>query len=184
MKSEDRMASIFYAMRELLLAADSESLATALDEAGIDPADFARAGRAAANRALAAAKRKASADDVGTLHEGLSVLLQLLCRRDGVSHEQLAQQARIEAEEINRIETDLTYMPNPRTIYQLEQFFRLPKRSLVKLTGMTQDHSQRFTEEVMRFAASSKTMHKLTRSEEQLLNAFVRFLGTDAAQKE
>ncbi len=184
MKKVDPTAAVFRAMRELVLSADARDLAAAVREEGIDPAELARAGRAAGARALDAAPAATKATDVAELHEGLSVLLRLLRRRDELSHEQLAERARIDADELRRIENDRTYTPKPRTVYQLEQFFQLPKRSLAKLAGMERDRTPQFTEQVLRFAASSKAIHKLTRDEARLLNAFVRFLSADAAGDE
>jgi transcriptional regulator with XRE-family HTH domain len=180
MKNGDATTAMFRAMREVVMNADSETLASAAKEAGIDPSELARAGRAAVDRAVAVAANEAADSDVGDLHEGLSALLQLLRRRQSLSHEQLAREARIETSEIQRIETDVQYTPNPRTVYQLEQFFKLPKRSLAKLAGLTRQRSADFKDEVLQFAASSKAMHKLTRDEERILNAFVKFLSKDA----
>ena len=67
-------------------------------------------------------------------------------------------------------------MPNPRTIYQLEQTFRLPQRTLVKLSGMTGTRSGEFTEQVMRFAANAQTMTSLNKAEKKILNEFMKFL--------
>lgn len=167
-------------MRELVIAADSESLTAAMQDTGIDPMELARTGRAIVARALARAAEESASTGASDLHEGLSVFLQLLRRRDDLSYEQLAQRVRIDAEEIKAIETDPTYTARPRTIYQLEHFFKLPKQSLAKLAGMTRHQSSDFREEVMRFAAHSKTMHKLTRDETRILNAFVKFLSKEA----
>lgn len=180
MKNEDPTNATFRAMRELVIAADPESLTAAIQDAGIDPMDLARTGRAVVERALAHAADQTAPTEGSDLHEGLSALLQLLRRRDNLSYEQLAQRARVDPEEVKSIETDSTYTVRPRTIYQLEHFFKLPKRSLAKLAGMTRNQSSDFLEEVMRFAAHSKTMYKLTRDETRILNAFVKFLGKEA----
>jgi ribosome-binding protein aMBF1 (putative translation factor) len=184
MKNEDPTSGMFRAMRELVIAADSETLTGAIQDAGIDPKDLARTGRAVAARALAQAADELASAQVSDLHEGLSALIQLLRRRDNLSYEQLAQRARVDADEIKSIETDPNYTAGPRAIYQLEHFFKLPKHSLAKLAGLTRHQSSDFREEVMRFAAHSKTMHKLTRDETRILNAFVKFLGKDAETDE
>ena len=180
MTNDDATAAMFRAMRELVLTADADSLASAVEELGIAPSDLARSGRAAADHARASAAAEFHAADAGNLHDGLRALLQLLRRRDGLSYEQVAERARIDAEEIRSIEEDPTYTPRPRTIYQLAQYFNLPQRSLAKLAGMTQHQSSGFRDEVLRFAASSKAMHRLTRDETRVLNAFVKFLSKDA----
>jgi ribosome-binding protein aMBF1 (putative translation factor) len=184
MKNGDATSAMFRVMREAVLDADAETLDLAVKEAGIDPNDLTRAARAAIDRAIAVTADDSADSDIGDLHEGLSALLQLLRRRHSLSHEQLAHEARIEADEIRRIETEVQYTPKPRTIYQLEQFFKLPKRSLAKLAGLTRQRSAELKDEALQFAASSKAMHKLTRAEERILNAFVKFLGKDAEAEE
>jgi transcriptional regulator with XRE-family HTH domain len=174
----------FRAMRELVIAADPESLTAAIQDAGIDLMDLARTGRDVAERALARAAEESTSMQANDLHEALGALLQLLRRRDKLSYEQLAQRARVDAEEIKSIENDPSYVARPRTIYQLEHFFKLPKRSLAKLAGMTRHQLSDFREEVLSFAAHSKSMHKLTRDEARILNAFVKFLSKDAKTDE
>ncbi|HEX6177130.1 MAG TPA: helix-turn-helix transcriptional regulator [Thermoanaerobaculia bacterium] len=184
MKNEDPTNATFRAMRELVIAADPESLTAAIQDAGIDPKELARSGRAVVARALARVAEESASTQASDLHEGLSALLQLLRRRDNLSYEQLAQRARVDVDEIKSIENDPAFTAGPRTIYQLEHYFKLPKRSLAKLAGMTRHQSSDFREEVLRFAAHSKTMHKLTRDETRILNAFVKFLGKDAEADE
>ena len=59
----------------------------------------------------------------------------MLRRREQLSADELAQEARVNASELRRIELDPTFDPNPRTIFQLEQYFKLSSRSLVVLSG-------------------------------------------------
>ncbi len=113
---------------------------------------------------------------VQDLHRGLGSLVAMLRRRERLTPEALAAQARIDAVELCRIESDPTCDPNPRTIFQLEQFFKLPARSLVALSGAVRvDDAVR--SEAVRFAASSQSMSALTREESKVLNKFVKFLS-------
>jgi transcriptional regulator with XRE-family HTH domain len=176
--------SLSRAFRDMLLEADSNSLAEVLTELDIDAATLAEEGKAAVENALQSVPESPITEDTDTkadvaeLHKALGALLQLLRRRDDLSQEELADRARIEIEEIRRIEHDPTYTPLPRTIYQLEQTFRLPRRTLIKLSGLTTSHSAEFKGQVLRFAAHSKAMHKMTREEKKLLNEFVKFLNS------
>lgn len=180
------------ALRDIILDADSSSLRGIISELGIDPRNIAEMGRMAAARALqltaSNAKTDSSADstDWTKLHDALGALIQLLRKRDNLSEEELANRARVDVSEIRRIECDRSYIPAPRTIYQLEQTFKLPKRTLVKLSGLTKSHSKEFTEEAIRFAAHSKAIQKITRHERKLLNEFVKFLSshTDSSPQE
>ena len=99
----------------------------------------------------------------------------MLRRREQLSADELAQEARVNASELRRIELDPTFDPNPRTIFQLEQYFKLSSRSLVVLSGAVHvDDDVR--EEVVRFAAKSEDISGLTKKQRKLLNRFVKFL--------
>ncbi|SRR6266404_3653600 len=197
MKNEDNASdglTLSRALREIVLEADSASLRDALLELSINPTDLAEKGRTVAAKALqlttlnaqSAEPSNAVTSDTAQLHDGLSALLQLLRRKENLTEEELADRARVDVSEIRRIECDRSYIPSPRTIYQLEHTFKLPRRTLVKLSGLTQLHSKEFTEEVLRFAAHSKAIQKITRHERKLLNEFVKFLSsyTDSSPEE
>ena len=99
----------------------------------------------------------------------------MLRRRERLSIDELAQNARVDASELRRIELDPVFDPNPRTIFQLAQYFKLPERSLVVLSGAVRvDDNVR--EEAVRFAASSDHISGLTREQRKHLNQFVKFL--------
>ena len=75
MKNEDPTNATFRAMRELVIAADPESLTATIQDAGIDPMELARTGRAVVARALARAAEESASARASDLHEGLSALL-------------------------------------------------------------------------------------------------------------
>jgi transcriptional regulator with XRE-family HTH domain len=179
------------AFRNFVLDASDDELDDALRQEGEDPKVLVERGRAAIERAFrmheaavdatSAIQHEAEEDKV--LHEGLSKLIQLLRRKSGLSEQELAAKARVEEAEVRRIEFDPTFTPSPRTIYQLEEFFRLPPRTLVLLSGAVSRQEPEFKEEVLRFAANSKAIGKLSRQEKQLLHEFVRFLAERAKQR-
>lgn len=160
------------ALRDTLLEASEFELREALHDAPEGFDTIVARGRAAAQRALATTEETADVED---LHRGLGTLIQMLRRRDRVTVDQLAAQARVDADELRRIELDATFEPNPRTIYQLEQYFELPERSLVILSGAVRVDSL-VRAEAVRFAASSTSIAELSREERRLLNSFVKFL--------
>lgn len=171
------------AFREFVAEADGKDLEEALTDQGWNPKELAQNGKAIALKALRQNEMRMRAEaqermEAETLHEGLSALIQLLRRKEEMSEEDLAKKARVDVEEIRRIELDRSYTPTPRTIYQLEQVFKLPSRTLVVLSGATKRTSPRFTSEVMRFAANAKTMTKLNAAEMKLLSEFVKFLSS------
>ena len=170
-KEQDR-TKMNRVLRDMLLEASELELREALHGTAEEFEALAARGRAAAQRALAATE---GTDDVQDLHRGLGALIQMLCRREHISLDQLAVRARVDADELRRIELDAAFEPNPRTIYQLEQYFRLAARSLVILSGAVQVAND-VRAEAVRFAASSQNIAELSREERKLLNRFVEFL--------
>lgn len=160
------------ALRDLILEASEQELREALDGAEESFDSLAAQGRAVIQQTLDTVEKT---DDVPDLHRGLGVMIQMLRRRDRLSYEQLASKAHIAVAELRQIENDPTFNPNPRTIFQLEQFFNLPSRALVVLSGAVRV-SKQVREEALRFAASSQNMSELSREEKKLLNEFVKFL--------
>jgi transcriptional regulator with XRE-family HTH domain len=161
------------ALRDILLEASEAELRDALADTEEDLDALAARGRAAAQRALSETTDTGGAED---LHRGLGAILQLLRRREQVSIDELAQKARVAASELRHIELDPECDPNPRTIFQLERYFKLPERSLVVLSGAVRVGDD-LREEALRFAASSEDISGLTKEQLQLLNHFVKFLA-------
>ena len=160
------------ALRDILLDSSEDELREALVDTGEDFDALVARGRAAVQRALA---DTSDSTDVQDLHRGLGALLQMLRRREQVSVDELADKARVDASELRSIEFDPTFDPNPRTIFQLEQYFKLPTRSLVVLSGAVRVEND-VRKEAVRFAAHSGDISKLTKEERKLLNRFVEFL--------
>ena len=160
-------------LRSILLEASDDELRDAFAATGEDLDVLAARGQAAADRAIAEATGVGGAND---LHRGLGALIHMLRRKERLSVDELAQNARIAATELHSIERDPTFDPNPRTIFQLEQYFNLQDRSLVLLSGAVNvDAAVR--EEALRFAAHSERIQELTRDERNLINQFVKFLS-------
>jgi ribosome-binding protein aMBF1 (putative translation factor) len=160
-------------LRRMFHEATDEELNDALEHAGIDPKELAARGRAAGQRALAAVGE--DTEEVLQLHKCLGALVRLLRSRDGLSIEQLADKARVDPKELESIEADPGFEPNPRTIVQLEKHFQMKSRTLVLLSGaVTVDDDVR--DEAVRFAANSENILKLDRKQKRMVNDFVRFL--------
>lgn len=176
-KDAEIAAALNAAFRDFICEASEAELVDSLREEGEDLDDLAARAKKAALRALGVYRSRTSDDEIA-LQRSLGVLLQMLRRREGLSEAELAAHARIEIEEIRKIEADPSHAPKPRTIYQLEQFFGLPGRSLVLLSGVAMRSDNELRGEVLRFAAHSTEFDKLSRHERKLLNDFVRFLGS------
>ena len=160
------------ALRDILLESSEDELREAFADTGEDLDALAVRGKAAAQLALSEARDAAGVED---LHRSLGVLLQMLRRRKRLSVHELAQNARVSASELRCIELDPSFEPNPRTIFQLEQYFKLPERILVVLSGAVHVNDD-VREEAVRFAASSEDISGLTNEQRKHLNHFVKFL--------
>ncbi len=169
---KDTTVRMSRALRDIILDASDRDLREALAGGTEDFDSLAAEGRAVVERALASAEATA---DLPDLHKGLGVLVRMLRRREQLSPEKLAAEARIDVGELRRIELDPTFDPNPRTIFQLEKYFKLPPRILVVLSGAVRV-SEQVREEAVRFAANSENISEISREEQKLLNRFVRFL--------
>lgn len=164
------------AMGDLVLESSRDELIEALGEQEF--AVLAQRGRSVVEKALLTAGLSPArlADEARQLHEGLAVLLQFLKRQKDLSDQDVAEQADIDEGELRKIELLPGYQPSPRTISNLECFFRLPRRSIAILTGAVRVEQPGFAEEVVQFAAKSSAMRKLTKEKRQHLNRFVKLL--------
>lgn len=171
-KNNSNKPELLRAIRDIFLEASEQELRKILKGTGEDFDSLAAQGRAIANRALANSENNS---DIPDLHRGLGALIQMLRRRERITVDKLASGARIDLDELRRIELDPTFEPNPRTIFQLEQFFKLPPRILVVLSGAIHVRNE-VREEAVRFAASAQNISELNADERKLLNQFVKFL--------
>lgn len=102
--------------------------------------------------------------------------VQLSRRRQGLSRERLAERADIDLGDLIEIEEDASHIAEPRTVYQLAEYFDVPTRPLLQIAGLTVARDSDLLEEGVRFAARSGSMDVLTRDERQALEAFVAYL--------
>lgn len=117
-------------------------------------------------------------DDCKEIHLVLGKLLTMLRRREQMSEEKLAERACVNVNEIRRIEYDIDYLASPRTIIQLERYFKLPVKTLAKISGAFVKHTYAFRQEVISFATKMEAIDNLTSEEMELLNHFIHFLST------
>ena len=170
--------AILRTMREMILEAPAAEMESLAREFGSEVEKLSEKGAGAIGKAIARFQSAASMDEsVTVLHKGLNSLLTMLRRRDNIDEVELAFKANVDESEIRRIEYDATYLPSPRTIYNLEKAFSLPSGVLAKLSGAIRHHSSIMEERVLAFAANAKQIGKLTREERQLLTAFLQFLS-------
>jgi HTH-type transcriptional regulator, competence development regulator len=107
-----------------------------------------------------------------------SSLIQLLRRAKKLTVGRLAELARVEASELLMIENDMRYLPRPRTVHQLAQFFGLPENRLIELSSLKTVKNHNLQDAAVRFAANAKNISELSREEQSALNEFVKFLSS------
>lgn len=103
--------------------------------------------------------------------------INMMRRRGGMSLEQLAQSADVDASELLIIEGDTHYVPGPRTVFKLAQTFEVSQRRLMQLAGLSAANDAGLRQEAVRFAARSEAVQKLTPEESSALKAFVAVLS-------
>lgn len=103
--------------------------------------------------------------------------VSLMRRKRGLSLEKLAEEADVELADLLAIEEEPHHTPEPRTVSQLAQVFRVPPKGLLQLSGLTQRRDLQFTEEAVRFAARSEPVEKLSKEEAAALEGFISVLA-------
>lgn len=104
-------------------------------------------------------------------------LVRLMRRNRSLSVEKLADDADIDVVELVGIEEDAHYKPGVRTVYQLANYFDLPRVNLLQVARLTAPRDSRLTQEAVRFAARSEPVTALTPEERAALEAFVAVLS-------
>jgi transcriptional regulator with XRE-family HTH domain len=100
-----------------------------------------------------------------------------LMRRDrGLTVEKLADEADVDVAELVSVEEDTRYKPEVRTVYQLANFFGVPRATLLQVAGLTVPKDSRIVEEAVRFAARSEPVEALSEEERAALETFVAVL--------
>jgi transcriptional regulator with XRE-family HTH domain len=103
--------------------------------------------------------------------------VQLMRRDKGLTLEKLAEDTDVEVSELVEIEEDTRHKPEPRTVYQLANYFRVPRASLLQVAGLTLPKDSHLIKEAVRFAARSESIAVLTPEERGALEAFVAVLS-------
>ena len=98
--------------------------------------------------------------------------------------ERLANEADLDTSELLMIEDDLHDVPERRTVFKLAQTFQVSQRGLLQLAGLAVASDDSFRHEVVRFAANSEFVEKLTPEEISALEAFVAVLSKQDRKSE
>ena len=104
-------------------------------------------------------------------------LVNLMRRNKQLSLEQLAQDLDVEVFELVEIEDDVRYSPDPRTVYQIANYFKISRAKLMQISGLCQANDNQLVNGAIRFAARSDPLYVLTREEKIALNEFISTLN-------
>jgi HTH-type transcriptional regulator, competence development regulator len=104
-------------------------------------------------------------------------LIELRRRELRLTVEQLATRADVDTAELVGIELGNVDTPELRTVAKLATALKLPAQKLIQLSGLVTPKNARFAEAVVRFAAKSEPVDKLSRGEHEALEEFVKFLA-------
>lgn len=105
--------------------------------------------------------------------------IELWRRSKGWTVERFSIEARVDIVELLVLEMGSTRPAEPRTIYQLAGVTGVPVGKLMDLAGLSSTRDPQVGSAAVRFAAQSESMAKLTREEEDALQALLRFLTSE-----
>lgn len=111
------------------------------------------------------------------LHVVFGRFVRLMRRRHGLTLEKLAMDADVGIMDLVEIEDDARHKLEPRTVYQLANYFKVPEANLMQVAGLTAPKGSRLLNEAIRFAARSDPMAQLTPEEQVALEEFVAVLS-------
>ncbi len=104
-------------------------------------------------------------------------LIELARRRKGMSVPKLSTVAHVKLQELLAIERGRAKEIEPRVVFMLAEALGLPAEGLMELAGLMEPRGESLGEASVRFAAKSRDTQKLTPSEREALEEFVRVLA-------
>lgn len=95
-------------------------------------------------------------------------------RKKKLTIENLAEANDLDLSELVAIEQhDVHFAPEPRTVFQLAEFFQVSNAKLMELAGLTRRKNPELTMQAMKFAARSASVATLNEQEQQALEELV-----------
>ncbi|WP_290920262.1 helix-turn-helix transcriptional regulator [Halodesulfovibrio sp.] len=123
------------------------------------------------------ASMSCAVEDVDNMRVAFGRFIQMIRRKRGYSHEQLADNADVDVVELKNIEKSSSCFPAPRTVYQLAKIFNLDSKKLLQLAGLTKKRDVEIENGALAFAANSESIGSLTPEEVEILETFVAVLA-------
>jgi transcriptional regulator with XRE-family HTH domain len=99
-------------------------------------------------------------------------------RKKNLTIEDLAEASDLDLSELVAIEQhDVHFVPEPRTVFQLAEFFNVSNAKLMELAGLTKPKNPELTMQAMKFAARSASVAALNEQEQRALEELVVVLS-------
>jgi transcriptional regulator with XRE-family HTH domain len=102
-------------------------------------------------------------------------LIQLARREARMTLDQFGQRVGLEAVELESAEAGVT-IPEPRVLHALSEGLKISYQKLLMLAGHQTQRDEVLERDVLKFAASSGSMDKLTKGEERALHDLLQIL--------
>ncbi len=113
----------------------------------------------------------------------LGRFINLKRRGERLSIEELADKADIDLGDLLSLESNASFLPDARTLYQLSQVFGVSQEKLMGLSGLTHSNNNEYVEEAVRYAAKSASIEILTAEETTILNGLISVLSENSETK-
>jgi transcriptional regulator with XRE-family HTH domain len=112
---------------------------------------------------------------VGETHRVFGRLVEYARRKQGLTLEELAEQAEVDLAEIVEIEMHDEIVPQVRTVYNLANVLNLPSGRLLEVAGLATPRPD-VSSAALKFAARSEPTAQLSPEEREALEEFVKVL--------
>ena len=113
---------------------------------------------------------------VNRLQIAFSILMHKLRLERKLTVEELAEEIKVDFEQLVKIEKSAGFKPPPRTLQKLAGFYKLPIGALVQMAGAVKKVDPLLARNAVQFAAKSESFEHLSRDEKRLLDQFVKLV--------
>jgi transcriptional regulator with XRE-family HTH domain len=113
----------------------------------------------------------------------LGRFINLKRRGEGLTIEELADKADVDLGDLLSLESNASFLPDARTLYQLSEVFGVSQEKLMGLSGLTHPNNNEYVEEAVRYAAKSASIEVLSTEEASILNGFISVLSENNKTK-
>lgn len=119
----------------------------------------------------------AIAPESSELTAAFGTLVQLWRIDQKMTQDRLAEVAGIDLDEVESIEADGTYKPEPQAVCSLAHVMKVPELKLLELSGNVTHHDPDFVEYSLAFAANAKQWQTLSKEQRRLLQQYLKYLS-------